>query len=65
VQVLKKLTHDPDQNIWKEGTDVVLGEWRGSSEIERYLDPAAPAPAAGTALGPYKFRVVSSHAFSP
>jgi hypothetical protein len=65
VQVLKKITSDPDQNIWKEGTDVVLGDWRGSYEIERYLDPAAPAPTAGSALGPYKFRIVSAHAFAP
>lgn len=74
VQVLKKLTHDPDQNVWKEGTDVVLGDWRGSYEIERYLDPTAPAPNAGSPLGGpttaaplgyYKFRIVSARAFSP
>ena len=70
VQVLKKLTSDPDQNVWKEGTDVVLGDWRGSYEIERYLDPAAAAPTArapavGSMLGPYKFRIVSAHAFAP
>jgi len=71
VQVLKKLTHDPDQNVWKEGTDVVLGDWRGSYEIERYLDPTVPAPTAGTSLAgtvlkpSYKFRIVSAQAFSP
>ena len=65
VQVLKKLTSDPHQNVWNEGTDVVLGDWRGSYEIERYLDPAAAAPLAGQPLGPYKFRVVSSRRFSP
>ncbi len=43
VQILKKITTDPQQNIWKEGTDVVLGEWRGAYEIERYLDPPPPA----------------------
>jgi uncharacterized protein (TIGR02600 family) len=65
AQVLKKLTSDPNQNVWNEGTDLVLGDWRGSYEIERYLDPTAPAPAAGTPLGPYKFRIISSHAFVP
>jgi uncharacterized protein (TIGR02600 family) len=71
VQVLKKLPNDPQQNVWNEGTDVVLGDWRGSYEIERYLDPAAPAPVAATAttpgqpLGPYRFRIVSSQRFSP
>jgi uncharacterized protein (TIGR02600 family) len=65
VQVLQKLPRDPQQNVWKEGTDVVLGEWRGSYEIERYLDPAATAPAAGQPLGPYRFRIVSSRRFAP
>jgi uncharacterized protein (TIGR02600 family) len=65
VQVLKKLTHDPDQNVWKDASDLVLGEWRGSYEIERYLDPAAAAPAAGSPLGPYKFRIVSKSRFAP
>jgi uncharacterized protein (TIGR02600 family) len=65
VQVLKKLTRDPQQNVWNDATDLVLGEWRGSYEIERYLDPTAPAPAAGTPLGPYKFRIVSKTRFAP
>jgi uncharacterized protein (TIGR02600 family) len=65
VQVLQKLPRDPNQNIWNEGVDLVQGEWCGSYEIERYLDPAASAPAAGSPLGPYKFRVVSSRRFAP
>jgi uncharacterized protein (TIGR02600 family) len=65
VQVLKKLPRDPDQNVWKDASDLVLGEWRGSYEIERYLDPAATAPAAGSPLGPYKFRIVSKSRFAP
>ena len=65
VQVLQKLPHDPNQNVWNEGSDLVLGDWRGSYEIERYLDPAATAPAAGSQLGPYKFRIVSSRRFAP
>ncbi len=65
VQVLKKLTHDPDQNIWKEGTDLILADWRGSYEIERYLDPAAQAPTTGSPLGPYRYRILSAHRFAP
>jgi len=65
VQVLQKLPHDPNQNVWNEGVDLVQGDWRGSYEIERYLDPAAAAPMAGTPLGPYKFRIVSSRRFTP
>jgi hypothetical protein len=65
VQVLKKITTDPNQNVWNPATDIILGEWRGSYEIERYLNPAAAAPAAGTPLGPYNFRVVSKRRFAP
>jgi len=65
VQVLQKLPHDPNQNVWNEGVDLVQGDWRGSYEIERYLDPAATAPVAGSPLGPYKFRIVSSRQFAP
>jgi hypothetical protein len=65
VQVLKKIATDPNQNVWDPATDVVLGEWRGSYEIERYLNPAAAAPVAGTPLGPYNFRIVSRRRFAP
>jgi uncharacterized protein (TIGR02600 family) len=65
VQVLQKLSQDPHQDVWNEGVDLVQGDWRGSYEIERYLDPAATAPAAGSQLGPYKFRILSSRRFAP
>jgi uncharacterized protein (TIGR02600 family) len=65
VQVLKKLPQDPNQNVWNEGVDLVQGDWRGSYQIERYLDPAAVAPPAGSPLGPYKFRIVSARRFAP
>ena len=65
VQVLKKLTHDPQQNVWNEGADVILADWRGSYEIERYLDPAAVAPVAGSPLGPYRYRILSARRFAP
>jgi uncharacterized protein (TIGR02600 family) len=65
VQVLQKLNDNSNPAVWREGTDLVLGDWRGSYEIERYLDPAATAPAAGQPLGPYKFRIVSARRFTP
>ncbi len=65
VQVLQKLAHDPNQNVWNEGTDLILGDWRGSYEIERYLDPAAPTPVLGQPLRSYKFRIVSARQFAP
>jgi hypothetical protein len=44
VQTLRQLPHanDADYRTWTEGKDVVLGEYRGSSTIERYVDPADP-----------------------
>ena len=65
VQVLKKLPQDPNQNIWHEGVDLVLGDWRGSYEIERYLDPTVAAPQAGRPLQAYKYRIVSARQFAP
>jgi len=63
---------------WTEGRDQVLGEYRGSVTIERYLDPndpilpphlfngAAAQSAFGDSLEPYyRFRVVNSKKFAP
>ena len=65
VQVLQKRRIDPDQNIWKEGADLILGDWRGSCEIERELSPTAAAPVAGSPLGPYTYRVMATQRFAP
>ena len=72
AQVLQKLNDHTNPAVWREGTDRVLGEWRGSYEIERYLDPNATAPTPpaadgtpGAPLGPYKFRIVSRRRFTP
>jgi uncharacterized protein (TIGR02600 family) len=72
AQVLQKLNDHTNPAVWREGTDRVLGEWRGSYEIERYLDPTAKAPTPpaadgtpGAPLGPYKFRIVSKRRFTP
>ena len=46
AQVLQKLNDGTNPAVWREGTDRVLGEWRGSYEIERYLDPTAPGANA-------------------
>jgi len=72
AQVLQKLNDHSNPAVWREGVDRVLGDWRGSYEIERYLDPAATAPAPvkpdgtpGQPLGPYKIRIVSARRFTP
>jgi uncharacterized protein (TIGR02600 family) len=63
---------------WQEGRDQVLGEYRGSVTLERYLDPndpilpphlfggASTSQAFGDSLEPYyRFRVVSTKKFAP
>ena len=58
---------------WHEGTDQIVGEYRGSQTIERYVDtndttlPDFTAnPSTTTTLAPYyKFRVVSVKQFAP
>jgi uncharacterized protein (TIGR02600 family) len=74
VQSLKKV---PGTNIaqWVEGRDRVLGEYRGSSVIERYIDPNDSRWIQGNAgyLDPdanslepmYRFRVIGTKRFCP
>ncbi len=72
VQALQKIPGTAPAQ-WVEGHDKLLSEYRGSSLIERYVDPQDPslpdfaAPnAASVALDSfYKFRVVSTKKFSP
>jgi uncharacterized protein (TIGR02600 family) len=44
VQTLRQLPRSTAAtfNTWNEGRDAVLGEYRGSTTIERYIDPADP-----------------------
>lgn len=60
-----------DAETWREGTDQVLSEYRGSVTLERYIDPADPN-LPDFAKNPmatmdefYKFRVVSTKRFAP
>ena len=58
---------------WREGTDAVTGEYRGSQTIERYVDPndptipdfADPAHSADTLASYYRFRVLATKQFAP
>jgi uncharacterized protein (TIGR02600 family) len=77
VQTLKMTKNaDPSYTTWVEGSDVITGEYRGSSTIERYLDTSSKnipdyalmtqPPAAGQAIDNfYKFRVVETKQFTP
>jgi hypothetical protein len=63
---------------WTEGKDVIVGESRGSTIIERYIDPSDPsipdyAPGSTTdptqitpALGSlYRWRILTTKQFTP
>lgn len=76
AQSLQKVpSTPPDEFI--EGVDQIMGEYRGSFLIERYLDPNSDSlvKADGKTptdeldpegmVGPYKFRVLSSKQFAP
>lgn len=74
VQSLKKSSATP-AGQWDESRDKVTGEYRGSTTVERYInpnDPAIPAYAssADTLAEPglgefYKWRVVNTRKFAP
>jgi len=76
TQALKKSINTP-ANKFIEGKDQVMGEFRGSFIVERYLDPnsdtlvhvGGKTPATETdsdaMVGPYKFRILSSKRFAP
>lgn len=69
VQVLKNPATTPGQ--WNERNGSVMGEYRGSTTLERYIDPNATIPdyvtdASASSLETYyKWRVVESHQFAP
>ena len=70
VQVLRKRT-TTDPATWVEGQDQVASEYRGSSTVERYIDPGDPG-LKDFAKNPqlsmddyYKFRIVSTRKFAP
>jgi uncharacterized protein (TIGR02600 family) len=76
VEVLKKgLTGDA--GVWTEGQDKVISTYRGSTTIERYVDPRdpglkdfatmAPLPPTGSNALPnfYKFRILGERQFNP
>jgi hypothetical protein len=75
VQSLKQSPASRATGKWVETTDRITGEYRGSTLIERYLDPDANLPdyAANTgSIGTtgnldqfYNFRVVRSTQFAP
>ena len=71
VQTLRKTPGTP--GVWIEGTDKITSELRGSSLIERYLDPGSTLPDyatnTATTIKPmsyyYKWRVDSENYFQP
>jgi uncharacterized protein (TIGR02600 family) len=68
VQTLKNAS--PTPTTWNETSGKILGEYRGSTTIERFLDPGAAIPdfATNTALTLepyYKWRIIENHQFAP
>ncbi len=70
VQALKKIS-STSANVFVEGRDRVVSEYRGSATIERYVDAADPSlpdfatdPAA-TLDTHYKFRILNTKRFAP
>jgi uncharacterized protein (TIGR02600 family) len=73
VQTLRQTPGHPTQ--WIEGKDAVLGEYRGSATIERYIDPADPRfnqsntpfynPDVKSLEPLYRFRTVYTKKFTP
>ncbi len=71
VQTLRKVP-GTTANVWEENRDRVAAELRGSTLIERYIDPNAiniPDYASDTTAEPlggfYQWRVVSENYFQP
>jgi uncharacterized protein (TIGR02600 family) len=70
VQVLKKSPTTPADQ-WGEGRDIVASEYRGSTLIERYIDPnnaSIPDFATNTSANIddyYRFRVIQTRRFAP
>lgn len=70
VQTLGKRPNS-DPTVWEEGADMIAGEYRGSSTIERFINPGASSanwtsadntPALGTQ---YQWRTIHSAQFAP
>jgi hypothetical protein len=66
----------PGQQIWDETKGGVTGEYRGSTMIERYIDPTDEALPTFIGTGSvtagtisleayYKWRIISTHQFAP
>jgi len=72
VQSLQNTSSDPAQ--WNETTGAVLGEYRGATSIERYLDPNDPKipdfatvtiGGTNTVDAFYHWRIISNTLFAP
>ena len=63
VQSLKKLAKN-DPATWNETSDKIVGDYRGSFTIERYIDPNLATYNAADPLTDYMFRTLSTKQFT-
>jgi hypothetical protein len=72
AQVIKQARRDSDAEYgqWRPSTDTVQAEYRGSSVVERYVDPNGVMPDFADRESPsidefYRFRVINPRRFAP
>jgi len=79
VQSLRQVVHNTDSQYatWDDSKDQIVGEYRGSASIERYIDPADyhfNPNLATTFINPdssdaieslYRFRTINTKLFAP
>ncbi len=74
VQALRKPVNSSSPQTWTEGTDKIGAEYRGSTTVERYIDPNDTkipdyTNTTATNIEPldafYKFRILAQKQFNP
>lgn len=72
AQVIKQARRDTEAEYgeWRPSTDTVQAEYRGSSVVERYVDPNGDMPDFAAMTAPsvdefYRFRVINPRRFAP
>jgi uncharacterized protein (TIGR02600 family) len=71
AQVLRQSGNTSNWGTWREGRDQTVSDFRGSTIVERYIDPADPSlvdfatNADASVDNAYKLRVLATKKFAP